>query len=199
MLLKYKIAPPKSQSKVVFIIHFAKGENLRITFWSPINFYFLILEVFQFFDLTISSNSAPVFLPGESHGQRSLAGNSPGVVKSRSWLKDFHFISFPNSTASVNERRSGKCWEYETEQKRWCPAIVEWRNWWGRWFLHLYTDNDKYPAEIKLSKGSAWISEIWRQKKKKISLRSDVGTKIWKRCWKAGWEDKIIRRTENFI
>ena len=31
----------------------------------------------------------PVFLPGESHGQRSLAGYSPGVVKSRTQLKQF--------------------------------------------------------------------------------------------------------------
>ena len=29
----------------------------------------------------------PVFLPGESHGQRSLAGNSPWVAKSRRRLK----------------------------------------------------------------------------------------------------------------
>ena len=35
----------------------------------------------------------PVFLPGESHGQRSLTGNSPWVAKSRTRLSDFHFIS----------------------------------------------------------------------------------------------------------
>ena len=29
----------------------------------------------------------PVFLPGESHGQRSLAGYRPWVAKSRMWLK----------------------------------------------------------------------------------------------------------------
>ena len=29
----------------------------------------------------------PVFLPGESHGQRSMAGYSPQVTKSRTWLK----------------------------------------------------------------------------------------------------------------
>ena len=29
----------------------------------------------------------PVFLPGESHGQRSLAGYSPWVAKSQIWLK----------------------------------------------------------------------------------------------------------------
>ena len=29
-----------------------------------------------------------VFLPGESHGQRSLAGLVPGVTKSQTWLSD---------------------------------------------------------------------------------------------------------------
>ena len=32
--------------------------------------------------------STPVFLPGESHGQRSLAGYSPWGRKSRTWLSD---------------------------------------------------------------------------------------------------------------
>ena len=31
----------------------------------------------------------PVFLPGESHGQRSLAGYSPWVTKSWAWLSDW--------------------------------------------------------------------------------------------------------------
>ena len=31
--------------------------------------------------------ATPVFLPGESHGQRSLAGYSPWAAKSRTWLK----------------------------------------------------------------------------------------------------------------
>ena len=33
----------------------------------------------------------PIFLPGESHGQRSLAGYSPGVTKSQTRLSDQHF------------------------------------------------------------------------------------------------------------
>ena len=32
----------------------------------------------------------PVFLPGESHGERSLAGYSPGVTKNRSQLHHYH-------------------------------------------------------------------------------------------------------------
>ena len=32
----------------------------------------------------------PVFLPGESHGQRSLVGCSPGVTKSWTRLSDWH-------------------------------------------------------------------------------------------------------------
>ena len=35
----------------------------------------------------------PVFLPGESHGQRSLAGYSPLGCKSRTRLSDFTFTS----------------------------------------------------------------------------------------------------------
>ena len=34
---------------------------------------------------------SPVFLPGESHGRKSLAGCSHGVAKSRSRLSDFTF------------------------------------------------------------------------------------------------------------
>ena len=30
----------------------------------------------------------PVFLPGESHGQRSMAGYSPWVTKSQTWLSE---------------------------------------------------------------------------------------------------------------
>ena len=33
----------------------------------------------------------PVFLPGESHGQRSLVGYSPRVAKSWTWLSNFTF------------------------------------------------------------------------------------------------------------
>ena len=34
----------------------------------------------------------PIFLPGESHGQRRLGGYSPWVHKSPTRLSDFHFI-----------------------------------------------------------------------------------------------------------
>ena len=35
--------------------------------------------------------STPVFLPGESHGQRSLVGYSPKVIKSQTRLRDEHW------------------------------------------------------------------------------------------------------------
>ena len=35
--------------------------------------------------------TTPVFLPGESHGQRSLAGYSHGFAKSQTWLSNFAF------------------------------------------------------------------------------------------------------------
>ena len=36
----------------------------------------------------------PVFLPGESHGQRSLAGYSPWGCKSRTQLNNFHYYYY---------------------------------------------------------------------------------------------------------
>ena len=44
----------------------------------------------------------PVFLPRESHGQRSLAGDSPWVAKSRTHLSDFHF-HFQNTFRSFRK------------------------------------------------------------------------------------------------
>ena len=38
-----------------------------------------------------------VFLPGESHGRRSLVGYSPGVTKSQTRLSDFTFTFTPDS------------------------------------------------------------------------------------------------------
>ena len=35
----------------------------------------------------------PVFLPGEAHGQRSLAGYSPWGLKSQTRLSDFQFTN----------------------------------------------------------------------------------------------------------
>jgi len=42
----------------------------------------------QLSDWTELRQPTPVFLPGESHGQRSLAGYSHGVAKSRTLLSD---------------------------------------------------------------------------------------------------------------
>ena len=41
--------------------------------------------------LEAHGNPAPVFLPGESHGRRSLVGRSPRGRKSRTRLSDFTF------------------------------------------------------------------------------------------------------------
>ena len=43
----------------------------------------------------------PVFSPGESHGQRSLVGHSPGVTRSRAWLGDSqqHVCTSPSSVS----------------------------------------------------------------------------------------------------
>ena len=37
-----------------------------------------------------NGDPTPIFLPGESHGQRSLVGYSPGVIKSWTQLSNAH-------------------------------------------------------------------------------------------------------------
>ena len=44
----------------------------------------------------------PVFLPGKSHGQRSLAGTVHGVAKSRSWLSDLAHVYTHTHTSRVS-------------------------------------------------------------------------------------------------
>ena len=44
----------------------------------------------------------PVFLSGESHGQRSLAGNVHGIAKSQIRLSDFDFSLFLKAPVGVN-------------------------------------------------------------------------------------------------
>ena len=43
-----------------------------------------------------------VFLPGESHGQRSLVGYSQRVAKSRTGLSDFTFTTMHTHTSSLS-------------------------------------------------------------------------------------------------
>ena len=57
------------------------------------------------FDLHFSDNATPVFLPGESHGQRSLAGYSPWGHKETDTteqltLSFFHFLEEGRSVVS---------------------------------------------------------------------------------------------------
>ena len=44
----------------------------------------------------------PVFLPGESHGQRNLAGYSPWGRKSRTRLSDFHYFTTMRFERCIN-------------------------------------------------------------------------------------------------
>ena len=48
----------------------------------------------------------PVFLPGESHGQRSLAGFSPWGCKSRTWLSTQSYIIQVSDTIKLRTRTS---------------------------------------------------------------------------------------------
>ena len=52
------------------------------------------LSLFTFMNWRRTWQPIPVFLPGESHGHRSLVGYSPSIVhgvgKSRTWLSDWH-------------------------------------------------------------------------------------------------------------
>ena len=49
------------------------------------------LSLFIFMHWRRKWQPTAVFLPGESHGQRSLVGYSPRAAKSRTWLSDFTF------------------------------------------------------------------------------------------------------------
>ena len=56
----------------------------------------------------------PVFLPGESHGQRSLAGYSPRIAKSWTWLSDWA----PMLVKIEGRRRQGR------QRTRWLDDIT---------------------------------------------------------------------------
>ena len=49
----------------------------------------------------------PVFLPGESHGWRSLVGYSPWVAKSQTRLSDFTFTFTSNTDLTWNCLQQG--------------------------------------------------------------------------------------------
>ena len=62
---------------------------------------------------------APVFLPGESHGQSSLVGHSPGVAKSQTGLSTLSLHLSPawqlrmelmNKARLYEECESPLCW-----------------------------------------------------------------------------------------
>ena len=56
-------------------------------------------------DKWLKQLATPVFLPGESHGWKSLVGYSPRVAKSRTRLSDFTFTF----TKAVGKKFSLKC------------------------------------------------------------------------------------------
>ena len=51
----------------------------------------------------------PVFLPGKSHGQRSLAGHSPGVAKSQTRFRDSTATAIKRFLKVTKRRRKKKC------------------------------------------------------------------------------------------
>ena len=82
---------------------------------------------------------APVLLPGEAHGRRSVVGYSPRARKSRTRLSDFTFTSF---IVSPSVQQSGGKWTKMglranlglQENREWPEAtdssILAWRNPW---------------------------------------------------------------------
>ena len=55
----------------------------------------------------------PVFLPGEFHWQRSLAGTVHGVTKSRTQLSEFHFLSFFFFFYTIQYENFNSVWKVE--------------------------------------------------------------------------------------
>ena len=60
--------------------------------------FFLLLLLILTSD--IKWQPTPVFLPGESHGRRSLVGYSPRVAESRTRLSDFTLLCLPKRLRS---------------------------------------------------------------------------------------------------
>ena len=79
----------------------------------------------------------PVFLPRESHGQRSLAGYSPWVAKSWTWLRDWACMH----AIDISRRRKKYSFSKGSSQPRdrtWVPFIA------GRCFILWATREAPY-------------------------------------------------------
>ena len=53
----------------------------------------------------------PVFLPGESHGQRSLAGYNLWVANSQTWLSDYHSLKELNGILTPEKMQWIHIWD----------------------------------------------------------------------------------------
>ena len=98
----------------------------------------------------------PVFLPGESHGWRSLVGYSRGVAESWTWRSDFTFLStflFLSVTGTEKGALRGQPWNWmsgqrlappsgqikKCKQEKWEGFVERWEEN-QDWVLSIYQD-----------------------------------------------------------
>ena len=60
----------------------------------------------------------PVFLPGKSHGQRSLAGSVHGVTKSQTWLNDWAYTHTHTRRGQIEIQANRIYWPWDMEYER---------------------------------------------------------------------------------
>ena len=126
----------------------------------------------------------PASLPGEFHGQRSLAGYSPWAAKSQTWLSDFYFTSLSHwrncSTRKINlpeqgnegkeEGRKGGEEEERKEQRQTASVTFLSRmsyGWGPTGCNHLRLVSVTWNHAFKLHPVFSWRTEKRKKRKKK--------------------------------
>ena len=80
-----------------------------------------------------------LFLPGEFHGQRNLAGYSPWVAKSWTQLSDwhFHFLSFIHTHTHTHTYICNSYLHWLPGKPMFVPSTVKWPQYSFKFFLQV--------------------------------------------------------------
>ena len=112
------------------------------------------LSLFTFMHWRRKWQPTPVFLPGESQGQRSLVGCSLGVAQSQTWLK-----RLSSSSPSLNN--------YNPRLPRWSSGWESACQWRGRGF-ELWSRKIPHVMGLLLGPTKTQCNHINMKKKKEI-------------------------------
>ena len=116
----------------------------------------------------------PVFLPGESHGQRSLVGYSPRGRKESDTTERLHFTSLlsmpmfvPVKSRSPRKHNAfishGRAWGTVSPSLQW---LHPWIHRWGNWSKSQFSDlgrSSLLTTESKSVSGSVQSDSLWPQ------------------------------------